>query len=220
MPWLIPWLGSLDTNAVSFALLYSLRHHWPDYASRRITARLRFRTHYHPRRSSLWCGGRIRGGRICVCRLRWSRLSRLSTSKNSRAPEFFIQSSTRSSFPGARPALRNHNLRISPRVTTLTARQFSASLRLGLDYSAGNSFVFETASSSVGITKVSAWHSCYATPGFVIGIVIGPPLTRIIMAASTTSTAVTWSSLVVTIITRVWIAVVIRQRIPADVVSE
>jgi hypothetical protein len=102
----------------------------------------------------------------------------------------------------------------------LTARQFSTRLRLSLDYSACNSFVVDTASASVRITKVSARHACYATPGFVVRIVIWSPLTRIVMATTTTPTAVTRSTLVVTIITRVWIAVVIRQRIPADVVSE
>src|SRR6185369_5161589 len=197
---------------ISFSLLDALRHHRPDYACRWRGRRVRI------------CR-RIRGIRgIRVYRRRWSRLSRhsqLSTAKDFRAPQLFIQCNTRSSFPSTSSALRNYHLRISSHVPAITTeRQLSASLRLSLDHSPRNSFIVETAPSSIGITKISPRHACYATPRFVIRIFIRASLARIIMTASTTAAAVTWSTIVVTVIMRVWIVVVIRQRIPADVLSE
>ena len=104
-----------------------------------------------------------------------------------------------------------------------TSRQVVV-LRRIVDHSARSSLVVDTAPTTFGIIKISARNTRYATPR-VIGITrttIVSIITATIAAASASAavTPVTVVVTVVAIITRVRIAVVIRQRIPADVGSE
>ena len=84
--------------------------------------------------------------------------------------------------------------------TTAATRQI-VTLRIAIDHSARHRFI-NAAATTVWITPISTRHTCHTTPVVVI-------------VASSIPVVIAMS-----ITTRMWIALVITQRIPADVIAK
>jgi hypothetical protein len=156
---------------------------------------LRFRICVYDRRGCVWLRRR----------LRWPRLS---PAENSVATKIIIQRQTRRTLASACRSIRNMDHRHSASTTTATRQIFT--LRIAVDHSACNSFVNSPAT-TVGITPISTRHMRHTTP-----VVVIVPSSITISIVITITIAIS----VMTITTRMWISLVIIQRIPADVIAK
>lgn len=181
----------------------------------------RLRTSYCSRRLSL--RGRLRCCRRGRCRGRCTRLRSvtrawLSSAKDSRTSEIVVQCDSGLSFSSACSSIRNcHQRNPAP---ANPARQIAiAAFRIALKYSSRHRFV-DCSSTPLGIAKVAARQTRHATPVSRISVVATsltmPPVT----AGFVVTRPVISRSIFVPIVTRTWVAIVIRQRIPADIVTE
>lgn len=218
--WLLPWYSWLSPIWPRRSVRTSDCSRWPSF---------RF-----------WCASfRFRSRVRCRCRSRRLSRSRLPSSKNSRTTQVLIQRDTRSSFSRTRGTIRNLNNRnpanratrcllafaLASRRISRESRQLRSRLRRGIDNSASDRF-FNAASSPFRITEVSSRNSRHSAPVFVSVIrtsitaattttIAGPTI-----AVPATTTSVARVSIIVTVPPRMWIALVVRQRIPANIRSE
>ena len=89
-----------------------------------------------------------------------------------------------------------------------------ATLRIQIYNPACDRF-FNSLSSSLRISKIAAWHSRHATR---IAVIVSTVPATVAPSAITRSTIAI--PIVTTIVTRMWISLIVRQRIPANVVAE
>lgn len=155
-------------------------------------------------------------------------MSRLAATKNSRPSQIFIQRRTGSAITSASSTIRNVKLRQSSTNTSragtiaattarinssdLTTTRKISTLRLALNHSSRDRFV-NRISTPVWIAKIRARHSRHPAPRLVI-----IPIVRPVVSTAATTTVIRMAIIiVVTIVSRMRIVLVVRQRIPADI---
>lgn len=184
--------------------------------------RCRFRTIY----CAAWTRFGSRSAR-CVTGL-WSIASRFASTEDSCAPQIFIERSSRRAFRCASRSIGNFPTRKSSSWTigrvaftstsdgdilrNSTATRNIYNFRITIDHSTPSRFV-NAASTTIGISKVSPRQTRHATPWSIVTTI----------AAATSRTVMTIISIItpiVTIVTRTRISLVIRQRVPTNIVAE
>lgn len=157
-------------------------------------------------------------------------MSRLAATEDSRAPQVFIQSRTGRAIPCSSSTIRNVELwqsstdairsrtlaatptgRINPLDLTTTRKIFT--IRLAVDHSSRNRFV-NRISTPVWIAEIRTRHSRHAAPRLVVIPIVWP-----VVSAAATVIRMT-IAIVMPVVSRMWIVLVIRQRIPADVTAK
>ena len=164
-----------------------------------------------PRYCAAGLGFCIRSRRSC-CRRRCSWLShvarpRLASAKNSVAPQIVIQRSSGSTISSPGSPLWNLDVAASA-APPFTVREIAVTtLRIQIDNSACDRLIGWLCS-SLRISKIAARLSRY------------PPRFTVIMSTIPITIAISIAIVTTTIVTRMWISLIVRQWIPADVVAE